>query len=192
MSDNQESENKKKQTIENLNLIKGVFLLLLAVSGNFVGETLGCQTQYLMTNNMIVKQLIIYFLIYFTVDFTSQQNLHPVESFKKTTIIWVLYLLFTKMNITYTGIAAAILVGIYISSDYATYYQTQIDDNIQDENNQEELDKYQNMQNNLLKGLVVVIIVGFLSYLSEKRQEYGQNFNFITFLMGVPNCKSLQ
>ena len=33
-------------------LIKGIFLLILAVSGNFVAETLGCKSQKLLTENI--------------------------------------------------------------------------------------------------------------------------------------------
>ena len=32
----------------NSNVLKAVFLLLLAISGNFVAETLGCQMQKLL------------------------------------------------------------------------------------------------------------------------------------------------
>ena len=40
-------------------IIKGIFLLILAVAGNFVAETLGCKTQKLLSNNMLSKHIII-------------------------------------------------------------------------------------------------------------------------------------
>mgnify|MGYP003332446493 CR=1 FL=1 len=42
-----------------INLTTGLFLLFLAVGGNYMGETLGCQTQKILTENMYVKQLFI-------------------------------------------------------------------------------------------------------------------------------------
>ena len=48
------------------NSILGVFLLLLAVSGNFIAETLGCKVQKLLTNNMYAKNIIIILITYFS------------------------------------------------------------------------------------------------------------------------------
>ena len=46
----------------NLNSIKGLFLLILAVSANFVGNLLGCKTQKLLTENMYAKHIVLIFL----------------------------------------------------------------------------------------------------------------------------------
>ena len=37
--------NKNKLLEESMGIIDGLFLLFLAISGNFLAETLGCQTQ---------------------------------------------------------------------------------------------------------------------------------------------------
>ena len=53
--------------IENINdIIKSIFLLLLAISGGYVAQTLGCKTQKLLTENMYVKHIVILLVIYFT------------------------------------------------------------------------------------------------------------------------------
>ena len=49
---------------ESLGIIDGLFLLFLAISGNFLAETLGCQTQELLTNSIIAKQIMTFFIIY--------------------------------------------------------------------------------------------------------------------------------
>ena len=41
--------------IDSYNPIKGIFLLILAVSGNFVAETFGCRTQQFLRENMDCK-----------------------------------------------------------------------------------------------------------------------------------------
>ncbi len=45
--------------ISDSDTIKGIFLLILGVSGNFVAETLGCKTQKLLSENMFAKHFII-------------------------------------------------------------------------------------------------------------------------------------
>ena len=42
-------------------LSNAMMLLILAVTGNFVAETLSCKTQYALTNNMYLKHLVILF-----------------------------------------------------------------------------------------------------------------------------------
>ena len=54
--------------------MKGIFLLILAVAGNFVAETLGCKTQKLLSENMLAKQVVILLILYFAIDFTSKHN----------------------------------------------------------------------------------------------------------------------
>ena len=40
----------------NLNKItKSIFLMILAVSGGFVAQTLGCKTQYLSTETIVIN-----------------------------------------------------------------------------------------------------------------------------------------
>ena len=43
-------------------IIKALFLLILSISGNFLAEMLGCQTQKFLSN-MYTKHLLLYFLI---------------------------------------------------------------------------------------------------------------------------------
>ena len=81
-----------------VNMVDGFFLLLLAISGNFVAETLGCKTQYIFSKNMYVKQLIVFSMIYFTINFTSIEAPSPQESLLKSLILWFFFLLFAKMN----------------------------------------------------------------------------------------------
>jgi len=35
----------------------------------------------------------------------------------------------------------------------------------------------------------MVLIIGFIIYLGEKKIEYKNNFKYITFLFGNPKCK---
>ena len=56
-----------------IGLTDGFFLLFLAVSGNFIAETLGCETQFLFSNNLIVKQIIVFLILFFTINLTSKK-----------------------------------------------------------------------------------------------------------------------
>ena len=74
-------------------IMKGILLLVLAVAGNFVAETLGCKTQKLLSENMFVKQTIIFIIVYFVINFTnSDDSVHPLKILKTTLSIYILFI----------------------------------------------------------------------------------------------------
>ena len=46
-----------------LELNKSLFLLFLVVCGNYIGELLGCKTQKLLSENMYMKHIVLFFII---------------------------------------------------------------------------------------------------------------------------------
>ena len=106
-----------------ITLANGIFLLLLAVSGNFVAETLGCKTQYALSNNMYLKNLVILFMIYFTINFTSDDVSHPLHTLQGTVIIWIFFVLFSRMRPMYTLAVIILLLITYILNNFRKYYK---------------------------------------------------------------------
>ncbi len=178
----------------NPSFIKGLLLIALAVSGNFVGNTLGCKTQYHMTNNMYVKHLVLIAIIYFTISFSSDTSSNPLSYIKTTFLLWSMYLLFTKQNILFTGISALLLFTSYMLDSYVTYYN----DLISKETDETTKNAYQNKLDIITKarsfifyGAVVTIIVGFAMYFFDKYREYGKDFDILKFILGKTTCASL-
>jgi hypothetical protein len=177
----------------NNNLLKSVLLLTLAVSGNFVGNTLSCKSQYHMTNNMIVKHLLLYFIIFFTLTYTSSELQNPNEIFKNSFLIWLCFVMYTKQNIEFTVIASLLIVASYILNNYEEYYDKIMkssknnDDKIK--NKFDSIVKYKKFAYN---SIIATIIIGFSVYLYQKKKEYGDNFNITTFIFGKVACDSLK
>jgi hypothetical protein len=179
----------------NPNLLKSVLLLALAVSGNFVGNTLGCSTQFHMTNNMYVKHMLLIFMVFFTLNYSTTENENPSYQIFRAIMIWVCYLLFTKQNITFTILSAGILLLTYIVDTFSIYYEKKSEDK-----NLGEKDKNDNKEiSELLKTFrtfsflsgILAIIIGFFIYYGEKNTEYGNEFNPLTFIFGKTKCKGL-
>ena len=163
-----------------MNYITAVFLLILAVCGNFVAETLGCQMQRLLTNNMYAKHLIIISLIYFTINFTGDKAENPIEHLKKTMIIYVLFIIYSKTNIYFSSIGFLLLIVNYTLHTYITYYET-----IKDTEHLEELNKYKNIT---MHTFIIVTLMGFTQYAIYQYSERREKFNPITFLFGKIKC----
>ena len=163
------------------NIIKGIFLIILAEYGNFVADTVGCNTQKFLSENILAKQFIIIMIIYFSINFTSDTDVNPTINIIKALLVWCGFLMFNKMNLTFTITAFVLLVIVYIIDNYNQYYKIQ-------KKNTDKLDK---IQQYIYMLIAVLIISGFLIYLSKKYVEYKDVWSNIDFIFGKNSCSSM-
>tara|TARA_B100001093_G_C26848533_1_gene1023986 strand:- start:2673 stop:3182 length:510 start_codon:yes stop_codon:yes gene_type:complete len=166
-----------------------LFLLFLAVSGNFVAETLGCKLQNLLSNNMFAKHVVIFFMIYFTLNYSKQENPHPFDSLKSTCLLYFFFVLFGRVPLSVFIITTTLLVITYVLNNYRDHYKSL---NEKQENDKFTLldDKLKNTQLVLLIITACLIIIGNIFYFIMKKKEYGKGFNFLTFIFGHTNCRN--
>jgi|TARA_R110001599_G_scaffold163040_1_gene352441 Ca2+/Na+ antiporter len=182
---------------EFVSIITGVFLLFLAISGNFLAETLGCQTQKLLTNSIAAKQIMIFFIIFFTLDFSNLNIEKPSTKFFKTILVYVFYLLFTKMDRTPTLIVFILLITTYVTNSYKKYYKAKFEIKTTDSielhktklKHKKTSDQLLLLEALLLFIIMIVILVGFFKYYMEHKKEYKKDFNLFKFVFGVIKCK---
>ena len=173
------------------NPIKGIFLLILAVSGNFVAETFGCRMQQFLRENMIAKQLIIYSIIYFALSFTSEGHPYPIDLAKQSAFIWFIFLLFTKMSLTFTIIAFVLLGCIYIIQSFILYYEEQCkNESKNQEKYKETIQKFHSLEKITTTLVIVTIVIGFLLYFTKQYKDYYKTWSTMNFIFGVNKCKS--
>ena len=166
------------------NSILGVFLLLLAVSGNFIAETLGCKIQKLLTNNMYAKNIVIILITYFSLGLSNGEYvISPLENFKNALLIWCAFIIFNKMNLIFTLVAFGLLTIKLVLFNYIEYY------NKKGETSKSE--KLKVYYNHLFTFNIGFIIVGFILYFMKQYKEYGKKFNILKFLFGTLKCKSM-
>ena len=143
----------------------GIFLLILALCGNFIAETLSCQIQKQLTNNRLLKYLVVYFTIYFSITITSHRNENPFKLLVTAFIIWIIFIFFTRMGPQPTIIAIISLMIIYFINNYIDY-QSEIDENSEKTNS-----NLRNIQKGLLLLVIGSIIVGNYYYIQKKNRS---------------------
>ena len=156
------------------NLPKGLLLIFLAISGNFLAQTLGCRFQELMNENMIAKYIFILFIIYFTVNYTSSSNTSPTKLLL-TVFVWLFFILLARTNIYFTIIIFILLITLYTINNYIDYYKNLMDKET-DENKKQEYNKIINNLNKAYLGIEILtlslLIIGFSVYFIQKYIEY--------------------
>ena len=174
--------NKLLENDELTNYIVGVFLLILAISGGFVAETLSCKVQKLLKENMLVKNLVIILILFFVLGLTGDNNSPPHYIFIDSLIIWIFILIFNKMNLLFTLISFTLLAILLVIKNYYDYYT---------KNNIEiKTDLLYNLFNTVLYANIIVIFIGFAIYFKKQYKEHYKNFSFLTFIFGNTKCST--
>ena len=162
---------------------QALFLMFLSISGNFVAQTLSCGSQSILSRNMFAKSVILFFMIYFTMDFSSTEVIDPIVQLKRSLLLWIYLLIFTKMDIYFTGMALSLLVITYIMNNFVQYYR------VDEERNKEKIERMSNYINFLESANILLILVGFFKYFLKQRKDH-KNFSFSKFMLGVTKCKN--
>lgn len=141
-------------------------------------------------------------MVYFTINFTSTSAAHPWESLRKTLVIWLGFIMFAKQSMFTTGIISALLVSAYYLENNIQYYRERqsLDKSKKDGDiNAKILSELQvteermiNIQKYIFLGTILTLFVGFAMYLNGKQKEYGDKFDWLTFMFGVPQCDGLK
>jgi hypothetical protein len=169
-----------------------VFILILILSGGYIIQLIPCKLQKILDTNVFIKHLFAFLTLIFLVTIVDPNN----TSKKLTTIIYtsfLLYIFFIVIIKTHYKFFISIIIVLGIKY-LLLLYKNQIQDenkNNKESNITELNNKFENIVliQDILFGLVILLLViGFLVYYGEKKYEYKNKFNFITFLFGKPNC----
>ena len=164
--------------------IRGTVLLLLAVAGNFIAETLSCGTQKLLRENMFAKHIITLFILYFAVDFANtDEPEHPFAILKTAGVIYLLFLFFTKMSLKFTIVAFSMLAGIYVLTTFIDYYK------VDSANNADLIERLEMLQGNIFLFILGVIGVGAGSYFMKQYKDHKDEWSTFKFVFGIERCE---
>tara|TARA_Y100000992_G_C21234919_1_gene477494 strand:- start:702 stop:1220 length:519 start_codon:yes stop_codon:yes gene_type:complete len=168
----------------NDSIIKGIFLLILAISGNFIGETLGCKTQKMLRENMFAKQMVVYLIIYFVLGFTNENNEHPLRLALNALGIWILFISFTRMSLFFTMLVFILITIRYIFIITKQYYNEKSD-------SESIVKLIETISINVDYSIMFFIIIGFILYFRKQYIEYYKEWSTYKFIFGVNKCKSM-
>ena len=165
------------------NVSKGLFFLILGVSSNFIGETLGCQVQQLLSENVWAKQILTFMTINFGLDLTiGDETLSLRQNLFITILIYLFYLMFANMNFKFSIAGFVLMTIIYQSNKYIKHHKLK-------KTKPEKIKKIEKIRKNLIIGLILLVLVGFVYYYLWQRNEYSDSWDFSKFLFGTGKCK---
>ena len=168
----------------NYDIIKGLLFLILAISGNFIAETLSCPIQKLLTENIYVKHIVTILILYFTTGIiqVNDSPLHPLTTLRICLMSYIIFLFFTKMDIYFTFISFIIIIIIYVNFRFFDYYSKVKPEKV------DNIKFHKKLNINLFIILYIVLIIGFFKYFFEIHQKKRNLIIMLNFLFGLKKC----
>jgi predicted membrane protein len=170
-----------------------IFIFTLIISGNFLAQLFPCKIQEALMHNIFIKHIFGFFTLFFF-GILAIPELANIPGMISSLILYIIFLINAKTKYQF-WIAVFLLYGfIYmlhiIKKEYDSYLSSETT-KPQYIGIYKERNKYIEITQNISMGLIVILTtLGFLIYMGEKKIEYGNNFNYHTFLLGKPSCRS--
>jgi hypothetical protein len=166
---------------------KDMFIMYLIISANFLVSLFPCQVQYQFRHNMLIKHLFGFLTVFFFISLADNSNYiseNPTERLAFAALIYLWFLLTSKMSLTFWSLLVFVVGVIYIIQIYKEFEMSRLN------RDESRIEKFAQLQNALGIVAVITTVLGFVSYMGEKRFEYGERFSFGSFISGLPTCKS--
>ena len=176
-----------------------IFIFLLIVSGNYLGNLFPCRVQDALENNIWLKHFLGFFTLLFFVLLTlpPEEGSAPPDVFNLLSSSGLLYLFFVFLSNTPAWIwltvfiLSSIIYLLELHKNHFKFLNKKEPDEKIARNNQKNINNYSFAQTTLTSVSVLLTLFGFLVYIGEKKIEYKNNFSYITFMFGAPTCRGI-
>ena len=170
-----------------IELMKPMLLILLALSGNFLTNLLPCSYQYQLNNSMVFRHIILFFIIFFTLDVTqylinnnNNNIVDPSLNIFYSFIVFLFYWSFSKQSFKFVVVIIILAIIYYINNSYIDYFEfIEIEYNIL-----YDLKKY------IPIVTIIILMIGNLRYFYKQYYDHKKDFSIIKFILGKRYCDS--
>ncbi len=172
----------------NDHLFKGIFLFIFIISGNYLGELLGCRLINLLDEDIIIKHLLGFLTLYLTLSYTIDLNTSLIELFKISCILYVIFILSSKT----TKYINYLLMFIFIITFIVQLYEDRLNNkkklNFLSKKEETNLKYVEQYNKYIFKTIIIIMFIGVLIYIGEQKRSYKNNFNYFDFIFGKKDC----
>lgn len=179
-----------KNTIET-NFIpnaNALLIFILIISGNFLDDFLPCKVQNLMKNNLVMKHLVAFMILYFLTVLTIPE-LKSIKGIISSIGLYILFLLSTKINYIAWAIVLFIYAFIYLMNiAVGDLKKNKYKSRKKRQRNKKQILVMRRIMSWLIILNMIIIITGFIYYFGMKRMQHGKKFTLKQFFFGIPIC----
>ena len=162
-----------------------IFLFIFIISGNYLGELLGCRLISALQNSIIVKHILGFLTLFLTLALTIDLDTSLIKLLGISCILYIIFILSSKTTKYINYLLMIIFIIAFILQLYKDRLKRKKTLNNFEKIYLEKIDKYINFI--ILFFVIILIIIGLLIYIGEQR-TYFDNFNYYRFFIGDVKC----
>jgi hypothetical protein len=105
--------------------LRGVFLALILFCASFLAPYLGCNYQSILKTNIYVRHLLLFFVIYFSINLVDpniEKAENPIYSITKSFFVYSIFLLLNSIDISAIVIMIILFALLVLTSQYYNYF----------------------------------------------------------------------
>lgn len=177
-----------------------IFILILIVCAEYLKELMPCKLDDVLKNNIYVKHFFCFLTLLFFVVITTEplKDKNLKEIIIKSIVLYILFILLIK-NDYRIFFSVMVLLGLIYIISIKKYELTDLIEKEKQKDKHIDIKtkkEYENqiniliIINNILFVIVITLIfLGFLFYMNKKKNQYKEQFHFLTFFFGTIKCK---
>lgn len=104
-------------------VVNGIFLVLVSIATTFVLYSFSEEKRNYIFNSVLIKHLAIIFFLYFSIANIVNEKEHPAYMLGDAIVIWIIFLIFIKLEGTYMLVAVVFIVLYYAVNEYIEYHK---------------------------------------------------------------------
>ena len=158
-----------------------IFVFILVVSGNYIGELLPCKVQYMLQHNILYKHFFGILTMFFFVLLALPEYKNK-GFFENSIIVLFFYSFFLLLAKTHYKFWIGIMFSLALLYIFSIYRKG-LDDGVS-KNKIILLEKIMSI------GILTASFIGVIIYYFEKKMEYKKNFSIYKFVVGTVTCKN--
>jgi hypothetical protein len=173
-------------TFDTTNALSSVYLWIIF---GYLASLLNCDLQRMLRSHPIAIHafaLVAFFFLFTIIDAANSKSVTIVWA--KTLLVYTLFVLMTKSKWYFAVPVLALLL-----LDQTLKKEVQIRSRAADGDQDTRLAQVQELVSKVVNvAIYVIIVIGSAHYMYLQRVEYGSQFSFFRFFLGVTKCKEVE
>ena len=162
-----------------------LMLFFLIISANNAGDIFSCQLRVFLKNNMIVKHVLGFCILYiFVISQNSfgERYRHPTIQLGLSLLIYIWFIAIMRAPLEITIISLSTIFVIYLIHVHQLYYYPE--EKLESDPTSVQIT---NMKVLMFIGTTALSLVGIYYFNAKCQREYGDKFDYQTYLVGLNN-----
>jgi hypothetical protein len=146
-----------------------------------------CRFRKLLTNNMYIRHLFGFFtMIFFVVISNSVKSSNLIKIFIDSAYLYLFFVVMLRTPLMFFLSIIGLLLICYVLNIKKDEINQK--DSLDDKSRESQIEIIESINTVTTISAYILLFLGFIIYLGQKKVEYKGKFNYLVFLLGKSEC----